>query len=431
MNVAVILAGGQGERFGGEVPKQFVLLHGRRVVDYAVRTFEAHPHIHKIIIAVPENWLDQIGQEYSQHKVILGGESRRASSYAGLRACPAGTTNVLFHDAARPFVDASMISRVLDALKSHRAVDTAIPATDTIIEVHDGLITNMPVRDHLYLGQTPQGFDFQTILKAHETVKTETTDDVRLVKEMGVKTVSVRGSEYNFKITSSHDLYMAERVTQTQAPKQGANGDFIGKRALVLGGTGGIGSALVTKLESVGVDVIACGSEIDLASETLPESLEQPWDIIIHAAGVFVKKPFHDLTIEEWNRTMSVNLRSAFLVAQLARRAMSKGGWLIFIGSSSSHRGRMSQSVYAASKAALNNLTQSLAEEFLDLGIRVNCINPPRTDTPMRQRAFPNEDPSLLADPVHVAEDILQYCSGEETGHIVNLKYTAQSRAQR
>ena len=431
MNTGIILAGGQGDRFGGEVPKQFVVLHGRRVLDYGVETFESHPDIQKVIIVVPENWLGEIEHEYPQHEVVLGGNTRRASSYAGPRVCPPQTKKVLLHDAARPFVDHDMISRVLNALDDHLAVDTAINATDTIIEVHDGVITDMPIRDNLFLGQTPQGFDYETILKAHETIEVLTTDDVRLVKEMGIECISVAGSEYNLKITSSHDLYMAERVTQTLAPKKGNLADPSGKRALILGGTGGIGTAINEHLILAGAEVRAYGSEIDLAAESLPEDLNRHWDIIIHAAGVFIRKPFRELSIEEWNDVMSVNLRSAFLVGKLAQTTMKEQGWLIFIGSSSSHRGRTSQSVYAASKAALNNLTQSLAEEYLELGIRVNCVNPPRTDTPMRHKAFPNEDRSMLADPLNVAQDIIRYCSGDETGHIVNLRYASQFRTKR
>ena len=431
MNVAIILAGGKGERFGGEVPKQFVVLHGHRVIDYAIKAFEQHPQIDQIILVVPANWKAEIESEYPKHTTVLGGNTRRESSYLGLKACPPQTDKVLFHDAARPFLDYDTIQRVLDALQHAEAVDTVIPATDTIVEVKQGVITDMPIRDFLYQGQTPQGFSFDVILKAHETVQVETTDDIRLTMEMGIRCVSVAGSQFNFKITSSNDLYMAERVTQIQANKSSVKPDFNGKRVLVFGGTGGIGSALVENLRSGGAEVTAVGSEVDLTRDTLPGSLDLAWDIIIHSAGLFIKKPFSELTVAEWDKVMAINLRSAFLVAQLARRTMKQGGWLTFIGSSSSHRGRTSQSVYAASKAGLNNLTQSLAAEFIDDHIRVNCVNPPRTDTPMRHNAFPGENRELLADPKQVAEDILGYCSGDETGHIVNLKYTSQFYVKR
>ena len=431
MNVAIILAGGKGERFGGEVPKQFVVLHGHRVMDYAIKAFEQHPAIDQIIIVVPANWKSEIIAEYPQHTVVLGGNTRRESSYNGLIACPTNTDNVLFHDAARPFLDYDTIQRVIDGLKIASAVDTAIPATDTIIEVKESKITDMPIRDFLFQGQTPQGFHYDVIRKAHETISVETTDDIRLAMEMGIECISVAGSQFNFKITSSNDLYMAERVTQINARKTNKIPNFKGKKVLVFGGTGGIGSALVKRLIEDDAIVTSLGSEVDISQKSLPDNLNQEWDIIIHSAGLFIKKPFAELSVNEWDNVMSINFRSAFLVAQLAHKTMKEGGWLTFIGTSSSHRGRTSQSVYAASKAALNNLTQSLAAEFLDNHIRVNCINPPRTDTAMRHKAFPGENKNLLANPKNVAEDILRYCDGDETGHIVNLKYSHQFQASR
>ncbi|MBT4143760.1 MAG: 2-C-methyl-D-erythritol 4-phosphate cytidylyltransferase, partial [Candidatus Marinimicrobia bacterium] len=344
MNIAIILAGGKGERFGGEVPKQFVVLHGHRVIDYSIKTFEQHPQIGKIILVVPANWKAEIIAEYPNHTVILGGDTRRESSYNGLKACPNGTDKVLLHDAARPFLDYDTIQRALDGLDKADAVDVAIPATDTIIEVKDNYISDMPVRDFLYQGQTPQGFRYEVILKAHETIFVETTDDIRLAMEMGIKCLSVAGSHFNFKITSSNDLYMAERVTQINARKTRGNPNFKNKNVLIFGGTGGIGSALEKQLKKDKAHVTSLGSEVDLSDITLPESLNKKWDIIIHTAGLFIKKPFVELSIEEWNQVMDINLRSAFLVAQLAQNTMKSGGWLTFVGSSSSHRGRSSQS---------------------------------------------------------------------------------------
>ena len=115
----------------------------------------------------------------------------------------------------------------------------------------------------------------------------------------------------------------------------------------------------------------------------------------------------------------------------MALKVMKNPGWLLFIGSSSSNRGRENQAIYASSKAGLINLTQSLSIELEKNGIRVNCINPPRTDTKMRHKEFPNEDKNLLANPNDVAHDIVQYCFGSDTGHIINLKYDKQSNAKR
>ena len=109
MNIGIILAGGSSIRFGDDTPKQFLILHGRRVLDYSIKTFEDNKHINKIIIVVPKKWKKIIQDEYSKHNIIIGGNSRRESSYNALKVCPKKTKNVLIHDAARPFVDNTII----------------------------------------------------------------------------------------------------------------------------------------------------------------------------------------------------------------------------------------------------------------------------------------------------------------------------------
>ena len=431
-NIAIILAGGSGQRFGNETPKQFIILHGRRIIDYSVNVFYQHSDINNIIITCPPHWIDIIQDEYPNCKVIKGGKTRRDSSFNGLKACPKNTDNVLIHDAARPFIDKDIISRCLNSLKHNQAVDTVISSGDTIVEANNNIITNMPIRDHMFLGQTPQAFHFNTIIEAHKNFKGETTDDIRLVKEMGIKCATIEGSVYNFKLTNQPDIYLAERITQIQSQKNNSVPDFTNKNILIFGGTGGIGSSVGNLLKNLGAKVTCLGSETDLRLKKLPKNLfNNKYDIIIHSAGIFRMKSLANSTIDDWNDMFNVNLRSSFLVSKLAIETLQNPGWLIYIGSSSSHHGRANQAIYASSKAGLNNLTQSLSAELQKYGIRVNCINPPRTNTPMREKAFPNENKSLLADPIIVAKDILQYCHGDETGHIVNLKYTSQANATR
>jgi len=431
-NVGIILAGGTGERFGETTPKQFIILHGRRVLDYSVSTFLKHNDINSVIIVCPTDWVKIIQNEYPNCLVVNAGKTRKDSSFNGLKACPKETKNVLIHDAARPFIDPDIISRCLFALETNKAVDTVIASSDTVVEAKDNIIINMPIRDNMFLGQTPQGFDYNTILNAHKTFKGETTDDIRLVKNSNVKCSTIEGSVYNFILTNQPDIYLAERITQIQGQKESNVPKFTNKNVLIFGGTGGIGSGIANLLKNLGAKVNCLGSEIDLRQKKLPDNLfKNKYDIIIHSAGVFRMKSLGESTIDDWNDMFYVNLRSSFLVSKLAAKTLSNPGWLVYIGSSSSHRGRANQAIYASSKAGLNNLTQSLSAELQTQGIRVNCINPPRTNTPMREKAFPNEDKSLLADPLLVAEDILQYCYGDETGHIVNLKYSSQANAKR
>ncbi|NOZ07791.1 MAG: 2-C-methyl-D-erythritol 4-phosphate cytidylyltransferase [FCB group bacterium] len=205
----IILAGGNSRRFGGDTPKQFQMLGGKRVLEYSVLSFTRNPQINDIIIVVPENWLPIIQKEFTEALVVPGGQSRKASSLRGLQACSDKTTKVLIHDAARMFVDADIIQRCLDALENSAAVATIWPVKDTIAEVESDQLLQIPERSRLFAQQTPQGFDYQTILKAHRTSSGPATDDIQLVLKLGYPCTTVPGSELNYKITTRLDLKIA------------------------------------------------------------------------------------------------------------------------------------------------------------------------------------------------------------------------------
>ena len=113
-------------------------------------------------------------------------------------------------------------------------------------------------------------------------------------------------------------------------------------------------------------------------------------------------------------------------VCRLAVRYMKEGGHIVNVGSSSAYRGRSGYSVYSASKAALANFSQALAEEFAEYGIRVNTVSPPRTNTRLYLNLYPDVDPSTLFDPRDAARVICSYCTGSETGYVVDLKINLQ-----
>ena len=179
-------------------------------MDYPIQTFSVCNEIDRLIIVVPEKFLIEIQEAYPDHSVISGGSSRKESAFNGLLACPSETKKVLIHDAARALVDKSTIIRCINGLDGAKAVSTAMPAMDTVVETNENIIVNMPNRGRMYLEQTPQGFHYQTILKAHTNIQVDTTDDIRLVNEMGIKCATVEGSENNFKITTRLDFQLAE-----------------------------------------------------------------------------------------------------------------------------------------------------------------------------------------------------------------------------
>jgi len=215
-NIAIILAGGNSKRFGGDIPKQFIMLEGKRIIDYSINTFKNNKDISDIVIVCEASWITTIKNEYPDCNIVNGGKSRKESSYNGLKACPKDTENVLIHDSARPFISADIISRCIEALTNYKAVNTVIPAVDTIVEIKNKYISNIPIRDYMFLAQTPQGFNFDIINKAHNTFQEETTDDISLVKKLGIKCYSIKGSVYNFKLTNSMDMYLAEKIVSNQ-----------------------------------------------------------------------------------------------------------------------------------------------------------------------------------------------------------------------
>ena len=210
MNCAIILASGNSTRFNSEIPKQFHQLNGRILMDYPIQTFSECNEIDRLIIVVPEKFRIEIQKAYPDHSVVSGGSSRKESAFNGLLACPTETEKVLIHDAARAMVDDSIITRCFEALDYVKAVSAVVPTKDTVVESKGDIIVNMPIRNNVFLEQTPQGFHYQTILKAHTTIQVDTTDDIRLVNEMGIKCATVEGSENNFKITTKQDYQLAE-----------------------------------------------------------------------------------------------------------------------------------------------------------------------------------------------------------------------------
>ena len=210
MICAIILAAGNASRFNSQTPKQFHQLNGRLLLDYPIQTFSKCDEVDQLIIVVPKEKVNVIQEAYPHHHVVSGGRSRRESSFNGLTACPPETEKVLIHDVARALVDKATILRCIDGLKKAEAVSTAVHAKDTVVETNGENIVQMPDRNHMFLEQTPQGFKYHTILNAHQNIKLDVTDDIRLVKEMGIECKVVEGSEQNFKITTQQDFQLAE-----------------------------------------------------------------------------------------------------------------------------------------------------------------------------------------------------------------------------
>ncbi|MBR1785001.1 MAG: 2-C-methyl-D-erythritol 4-phosphate cytidylyltransferase [Bacteroidales bacterium] len=224
-NIAVVLAGGTGRRMGTDVPKQFLPLSGRTVVEHSVDLFCAHPAIDGVGVVVHRDHLGLMRSLVGHHGggkllgVVEGGAERCHSSLAAIEAFGGGDCNLLLHDAARPLLDAATISRVADALRLHEAVAVATPSVDTILVVEDGRITGVPPRASMWCAQTPQAFRAALLREAYRLAMADpsfaATDDCGVVMRYmpHVPIHIVQGSPRNFKITNPGDLRRAELET--------------------------------------------------------------------------------------------------------------------------------------------------------------------------------------------------------------------------
>jgi 2-C-methyl-D-erythritol 4-phosphate cytidylyltransferase/2-C-methyl-D-erythritol 2,4-cyclodiphosphate synthase len=214
---ALVLAAGRGSRFGGALPKQYLPLGGISVLRHAVSAFAAHPRVTGVLVAIrPEDRAEYDAALAGLDLLppVPGGAERQDSVRLGLEALAEHQPSmVLIHDGARPFPDARLIGRVVDALDSTPAAIPGLPLGDTIKRVADGHIRETVDRTGLWRVQTPQGFHFDALLAAHRAAAGQAlTDDAAVIEAAGIAPVIVAGSEENLKITTAQDLAAAERL---------------------------------------------------------------------------------------------------------------------------------------------------------------------------------------------------------------------------
>ena len=227
LQVAILLAGGSGQRFGADRPKQFVRIGERTVLEHSLAAFEQSPHIDAILIVSHPQHLNEVSEllPSSQHPkllaVVAGGAERQDSTLNALRALtqitdsPLEQIRILIHDAVRPAVSQSIIARVCTALHTHQAANLVVPVTDTLLEVNDnGTTAAMPSRARYRRVQTPQGFHAATLQHAYDVALTDpnfqATDDCGVVFRYlpEVEIALVEGEQRNIKLTYPEELHV-------------------------------------------------------------------------------------------------------------------------------------------------------------------------------------------------------------------------------
>lgn len=218
---AIVLAAGSGKRMNSKIHKQYLMLSGKPVLYYALKAFEESAVTDIALVTghgETEYCRRELVEKYAFAKVtaiVEGGKERYHSVYEGLKAAE-GADYVLIHDGARPFVDAGLVKRMIDAVKECEACVAAVPVKDTIkIADRDGFVKETPDRSLLWQIQTPQAFSYPLILTAYEKLfaqgEVSVTDDAMVLEQMTEHKVKlVQGNYQNLKITTPEDLVAAE-----------------------------------------------------------------------------------------------------------------------------------------------------------------------------------------------------------------------------
>ena len=215
--VALVVGAGEGQRFGGELPKQYHLLAGVAVMRRSLKAFMDHPDVSAVQAVIHPNHhelYDAAAQGLALPVPVDGGATRQGSVLNGLESLNADEpSTVLIHDAARPLVDPGVISRVLAALQTSPGAIPALAVADTLKRSDGQFVETTVDRQGLWRAQTPQGFHYQNILAAHRQADgDELTDDAAVAERAGLAVAIVEGSEDNVKVTRTGDMVRAERI---------------------------------------------------------------------------------------------------------------------------------------------------------------------------------------------------------------------------
>ncbi len=231
MNIAVIFAGGKGVRIGNEKPKQFIEVYNKPIIVHTLEKFEIHPEIDGVAISCIADWiphLKELVKQYNLTKVkwiVEGGSTGQLSIYNGLSAVyqdfPEENPIVLIHDGVRPFIDADLISRNIEAVKKYGSSISSSPAIETFAITSDnGNVETIVDRSKSMIAKAPQSFYLHEIIAIHEQALKDgienSIDSCTLVHSYGKEIHTIPCSTDNIKITTPKDLYISKYMFDIQ-----------------------------------------------------------------------------------------------------------------------------------------------------------------------------------------------------------------------
>lgn len=229
MIYALILGSGTGSRMGiTKLPKQFLKLSNKPIIIHTIEQFILSNCVDKIVVSVApdyQNYFKDLLNEYKIEDVdvVIGGDSRSDSvingcNYIMKNYSVSDDDIIITHDAVRPFVTSRIIYDNVKKIKDYDAIDTVIPATDTIVEIDDDIISNIPIRSRMFQGQTPQTFRLKELVNMYNSLtddeKEILTDACKIYTLKNKRVGYVNGEIYNLKITTKFDLNVASSIVK-------------------------------------------------------------------------------------------------------------------------------------------------------------------------------------------------------------------------
>lgn len=236
MNVALIFAGGAGKRMNTrDIPKQFLMVHGKPIIVHTIEVFERHPEIDGIVVVCLKDYIDHLKELKHRYRldkmisIVPGGTTGQLSIYNGLKEAVKyyrmKDTVVLIHDGVRPLIEADLISRNIAGVKAHRACVTCGAATETFVLLgKDSEVDRIMDRSLSRMAKAPQSFYLYDILEKHEQALKDgyqdMIDSVTLMSHYGVKPFITECGSHNIKITTPDDFYIFRALYDAKENRQ-------------------------------------------------------------------------------------------------------------------------------------------------------------------------------------------------------------------
>ncbi|MEV6982639.1 bifunctional cytidylyltransferase/SDR family oxidoreductase [Sphaerisporangium sp. NPDC051017] len=463
--VGVVLAGGVGRRMGHGRPKQLLKLGGRTIIEHTLAVFERAPEIDEVVVLMAPGFTAEAERIVARggfrkvRQVVEGGATRTESTWRALQALGTDECDVLLHDAVRPLVEPRIISDCVKALRTHSAVNVAIPSSDTILVAAPGpsgeVIREIPDRSLLRRVQTPQGFRLSVIREAYERAWRDpdfagrpATDDCGVVLRYlpDVPIHIVPGSERNMKVTHPVDVHIAEKLIElaSRAAPAPAGPDACrraleGRTVVVFGGDDtGIGPRIAGLATGYGATVHVFsrttgpgGSGVRVEDPaSVAHALEQAAkrsgrvDHVVHVAGPVVGAAdgggLDEVGEEAVREAITVDHLGPVTIARASLPYLRETrGHLLLSTLGASAGAWVNASLRSSTAAAVAALTRALAEEWADLGIKVNCVTLTDTGTPPVEPRHGDSLPS----PDDIARMAVTILASDLTGHLTTATH--------